>query len=96
MEVFKGAVFNIKFGAFYVFSRVFFTPLRYDYPSDVTLVLWQYGSRIRGGLLYYMYWYTYIDGRASILHLNYNHVLDILALLSNLSSQVKWMTFMEF
>ena len=52
MEVFKGAVLNIKFGAFYVFSRVFFTPLRYDYPSDVTLVLWQYGSRIRGGLLY--------------------------------------------
>ena len=54
MEVFKGAVLNIKFGAFYVFSRVFFTPLRYDYPSDVTLVLWQYGSRIRGGLLYYV------------------------------------------
>ena len=54
MEVFKGAVLNIKFGAFYVFSRVFFTPLRYDYPSDVTLVLWQYGSRIRGGLQYYM------------------------------------------
>ena len=50
--MFKGAVLNIKFGAFYVFSRVFFTPLRYDYPSDVTLVLWQYGSRIRGGLLY--------------------------------------------
>ena len=55
MEVFRGAVLNIKFGAFYVFSRVFFTPLRYDYPSDVTLVLWQYGSRIRGGLLYYIY-----------------------------------------
>ena len=53
MEVFKGAVLNIKFGPFYVFSRVFFTPLRYDYPSDVTLVLWQYESRIRGGLLYY-------------------------------------------
>ena len=50
--MFKGAVLNIKFGPFYVFSGVFFTPLRYDYPSDVTLVLWQYGSRIRGGLLY--------------------------------------------
>ena len=30
----------------------FFTPLRYDYPSDVTLVRWQYEIRIRGGLLY--------------------------------------------
>ena len=55
MEVLKGAVLNIEFGPFDVFSRVFFNPLRYDYPSDVTLVLWQYGSqygsRIRGGLL---------------------------------------------
>ena len=48
----KGAVLNIKFGPFYVFSRVFFTPPRYDYPLDATLVLWQYESRIRGGLLY--------------------------------------------
>ena len=54
--MFKGAVLNIKFGAFYIFSRVFFTPLRYDYPSDVTLVLWQYESRIRGGLLYVDFW----------------------------------------
>ena len=30
----------------------FFIPLRYDYPFDATLVLWQYESRIRGGLLY--------------------------------------------
>ena len=44
----KGAVLNIKFGPFYVF----FTPPRYDYPLDATLVLWQYESRIRGGLLY--------------------------------------------
>ena len=44
----KGAVLNIKFGPFYIFSRVFFTPLRYDYPFDATLVLWQYESRIRG------------------------------------------------
>ena len=44
-----GAVLNIKFGPFYIFSRVFFTPLRsYDYPFDATLVLWQYESRIRG------------------------------------------------
>ena len=50
----KGAVLNIKFGPFYVFSRVFFTPPRYDYPLDATLVLWQYESRIRGGLLYTM------------------------------------------
>ena len=48
----KGAVLNIKFGPFYVFSSVFFTPPRYDYPLDATLVLWQYESRIRGGLLY--------------------------------------------
>ena len=44
----KGAVLNIKFGPFYIFSGVFFTFLRYDYPFDATLVLWQYESRIRG------------------------------------------------
>ena len=60
MEVFKGAVLNIKFGPFHVFSRVFFAPLRHDYPSDVTLVLWQYGSRIRGGLLYFI-WNKYFQ-----------------------------------
>ena len=56
MEVFKGAVLNIKFGPFHVF----FTPLRHDYPSDVTLVLWQYGSNIRGGLLYFI-WNEYFQ-----------------------------------
>ena len=49
----KGAVLNIKFGPFYVFSRVFLTPPRYDYPLDAILVVWQYKSRIRGGLLYH-------------------------------------------
>ena len=44
----KGGVLNIKFDPFYIFSRVFFTLLRYDYPFDATLVLWQYESRIRG------------------------------------------------
>ena len=39
---------NIKFGPFYIFSGVLFTLLRYDYPFDATLVLWQYESRIRG------------------------------------------------
>ena len=48
----NGAVLNIKFGPFYVFSSVFSTPPRYDYPLDATLVLWQYESRIREGLLY--------------------------------------------
>ena len=43
----KGAVLNIKLDPFYIFSRVFFTPLRYDYPFDATLVFWQYESRIR-------------------------------------------------
>ena len=33
---------------FRFFSRVFFTLLKYDYPFDATLVLWQYESRIRG------------------------------------------------
>ena len=51
----KGAVLNIEFGPFYVFSRVFFTPLRYDYPFDATLLLWQFESCIRGGLLYYKF-----------------------------------------
>ena len=35
-----------------VFFKSVFTPLRYDYHSDATLVLWQYESRIREGLLY--------------------------------------------
>ena len=42
------AVLNTKFGSFYIFSGIFFTLLRYDYPFDATLVLWQYESRIRG------------------------------------------------
>ena len=35
----KGAVLNIKFGPFSIFSGVFFTLPRYDYPFDATLVL---------------------------------------------------------
>ena len=41
-----------KHQTFYIFSGVFFILLRYDYPFDATLVLWQYESRIKRGLLY--------------------------------------------
>ena len=70
----KGAVLNIKFGPFYV---VFFTPLSYDHPFDATLVLWQYESRIRGGLLYHhcnlkkIYIYIYLFTKKKYLR---NHL----------------------
>ena len=43
MEVFKGCCLTHQIRPI---SRFFY------YPSDVTLVLWQYESRIKGGLLY--------------------------------------------
>ena len=52
MEVFKGCCDKHQIRPILRFFRVFFTPLRYDYPFDATLVVWQYESRIRGGLLY--------------------------------------------
>ena len=48
MEVFKGCCLKHQNRPILHFSRIFFTPLRYDYPFDETLVLWQYESRIRG------------------------------------------------
>ena len=48
MEVFKGCCLKHKIRPFYIFARVVFTPLRYDYPFDATLALWQYESHIRG------------------------------------------------
>ena len=32
----KGVVLNIKFVPFYSFFQSFFTPLKYDHPSDAT------------------------------------------------------------
>ena len=48
MEVFEGGCLKHQIRPI----LRFFTPPRHDYPLDATLVLWQYESRIRGGLLY--------------------------------------------
>ena len=49
MEVFRGCCHKHQIRPILrFFLRVFFTPLRYDYPFDATLVVWQYESRIKG------------------------------------------------
>ena len=90
MEVFKGgAVLNIKFGPFFVFSRVFFTPPRYDYPLDATLVLWQYESRIRGGLLHAI-GLCCIELSVKISH----NLTSLLIFLSNYYQWCQWICFL--